>query len=173
MRPAVFAAAVCALAGGAGCGYHVAGKTNLLPDTIQTICIPAFSNATVRYKLTDRIPEALAREFIARTKYRIVSNPDQADAVLRGTVINYFAYPTVFDQTTGRASTIQFMVTLQASLVERATGKVLYSNPNFTMKNQYEVSIDPHAYFEESDTAMDRLSREVAQTLVSAILENF
>src|ERR1051326_7616092 len=62
------------------CGYHVAGHSDLLPQTIHTIAIPAFSNATTRYKLTERLPEALAREFIARSRYRIVSDPNKADA---------------------------------------------------------------------------------------------
>ena len=86
------------------CGYHVAGQANLVPKTIHTIAIPPFANVTVQYKLTDRLPEAIAREFIARTKYQIVSNPDQADAILRGTITNFVAYPSVFDQTTVRAS---------------------------------------------------------------------
>jgi hypothetical protein len=33
--------------------------------------------------------------------------------------------------------------------------------------------VDPNAYFEESDAAMDRLSRDVARTVVSGILEKF
>ena len=38
-----------------GCGYHVAanGTSNALPLTVKTIAIPAFSNVTVRYKLTE------------------------------------------------------------------------------------------------------------------------
>jgi hypothetical protein len=156
-----------------GCGYHVSGSADLMPKTVQTICVPAFGNATVKYQLTDRLPEAISREFITRTRYHIIADPEKADAVLHGTVINYISYPTVFDPATGRASTIQFMVVMQASLVERATGKVLYNAPNFTMKNQYEVATTARAYFEESDTALDRLSREVARTLVSSILENF
>ena len=86
------------------CGYHVAGKADLVPKSIHTIAIPAFTNITTRYKLTDHLPEAISREFIARTRYQIINDPQAADAVLRGSVINYIAYPTVFDQKTQRAS---------------------------------------------------------------------
>ena len=166
---------VCLAAGLAatGCGYHVAGNTDVLPKAVHTICIPAFGNATVRYKLTDHMAEALSHEFIARTRYRVVPTPEQADAVLRGNIINYQEFPSVIDPATGRASTIQVYITLSATLTERATGKVLYTAPNFQIRNQYEISIQPQAYFEESDMAIDRASREVAQRLVSAILENF
>ncbi len=156
-----------------GCGYHVSGHGDLVPKTVHTIAIPAFGNATTRYRLSDRLPEAITREFITRTRYRIVQDQNAADAVLRGTVVNYFAYPIVFDPATGRASTIQVIVNMSATLYERATGKVLFSRPSFDWKQQYEISADPHAFLDESDAAMDRLSRDVARMLVSAILENF
>jgi len=155
------------------CGYHVAGKADLVPKSVKTIAIPAFTNITIRYKLTDRLPEAIAREFISRTRYQVVSDPRQADAVLSGTVVNYTSYPTVFDQRTGRASGLQVNVTLQVTLTERATGKVLFTRPSFETHQRYEISIDPKQYFEESDTALERLSRDVARDVVSAILENF
>jgi hypothetical protein len=41
------------------------------------------------------------------------------------------------------------------------------------MRQRYEISIDPQKYFEESDTALDRLCRDTARTVVSGILENF
>jgi outer membrane lipopolysaccharide assembly protein LptE/RlpB len=155
------------------CGYHVAGKADLVPKTVHTIAIPAFSNITTRYKLTDHLPEAITREFIARTRYQIITDTSQADAVLRGAIVNYVAYPTTIDQQTGRASGLQVNVTLQVSLTERATGKVIFTRPSFEVHQRYELSIKAGAYFDESDAALDRLSRDVARDLVSAILENF
>ena len=103
----------------AGCGYHTAGHADLMPKTIHSVCIPAFKNASSRYKLTDHLPEAISREFIARTRYSIISDCTQADAVLTGTVLNYLANQTVVNVTTGRA-----------------TGKVLYSNANFEARER-------------------------------------
>jgi outer membrane lipopolysaccharide assembly protein LptE/RlpB len=155
------------------CGYHVAGRADLVPKTIQTIAIPAFSNITTRYKLTDRLPEAISREFISRTRYRIVSDPDQADAVLRGAVLSYSSYPTIFDPATGRASGVQLQVTLRVSLVERASGKVLFNRPRIEVRERYQISTDPSVFFEESDGALDRASQQTARQVVSSILENF
>lgn len=157
----------------AGCGYHVAGRADLLPKTLHTIAIPAFGNNTIRYKLSDRLAAAVTREFISRTRYQVIPDESAADAVLRGGVINLMAFPTTFDTTTGRAAGVQMSVFLQLNLQERATGKLLYTNPNMEVRERYEISVDPVAYFEESDTAMDRLSKSVAQAIVSAILEAF
>ena len=172
MRPCA-AAILAGAALLAGCGYHVSGHGDLVPKGIHTIAIPAFGNATSRYRLTDRLPEAITREFITRTHYQIVQDQTSADAILRGTIVNYFAYPIVFDPTTGRASTVQVVVNMSVTLFERATGKVIFTRPSFEWKQQYEISADVRAFLDESDAAMDRLSRDVAQMLVSAILENF
>lgn len=157
----------------ASCGYHTGGHADLVPKNIQAIAVPAFSNLTTRYKLTDRLPEAISREFITRTRYRVVPEPDSADAILRGVVTNYFAYPTVFDPATGRASAVEFRVILQVSLVERVSGKVLFTRPSMEIRERYQISVDPGAFFEESDVAMDRASQQTARHVVSAILENF
>lgn len=171
---AAFPLAIACL-GIASCGYHVVGTTNaLVPKDVHTIAIPAFSNGTVRYKLTDLLPEAIGREFITRTHYKLVDNPDQADAILKGTVITYIAYPTLIDQSTGRTSGLQVNVTLQVSLVERSTGKIIYTRPNFEAHQRYELSTTSNAqYFDESNSSLQRLSRDVARDLVSSILENF
>jgi hypothetical protein len=154
-----------------GCGYHVAGHADLLPAKVKTIAIPAFDNLTTRYKLTERIPENIAREFISRTRYQVIPDQSKADAVLRGGITNYVAYPVI--NVNGRTSVVQMSVFMQLSLVERETGKVLYSRPNFEVRQRYEISQDQVAYFEESDIALERLSRDVARTVVSAILEAF
>ena len=43
--------------------------------------------------------EAVVHEFLARTKYRIVSTEDSADAVLHGEITSFEATPAVFDTT--------------------------------------------------------------------------
>jgi hypothetical protein len=162
-----------------GCGYHVSGRGDLLPATLHTIAIPAFANVTTRYKLTERLPAALTREFITRTRYRVTADPEQAEAILSGSVMNVYMFPFIFDQATGRAAGVQLGVNLQVTLTERGTGKVLFSRPNMEFRQRYEVHADQQNeqsqlnYFEESETALERLSRDVARTVVSAVLEAF
>jgi hypothetical protein len=156
-----------------GCGYKVAGKADLLPKNLHTIAIPAFSNVTMQYKLTDRLPNALAREFIARTRYQVIADENAADMVLTGAIANVIAFPTTFDPVTSRAAGVQVQVVMQVTLRERATGKILYSQPAMDYRERYEISTDPQAYFDESAPAFERMSRGVARNVVSAILEMF
>ncbi len=155
------------------CGYHVAGKGDLIPATVKTVAIPAWGNVTTRYKLTDQIPEAIAREFLLNTRYKVISDVNQADIVLRGAITRYTGYATVVEQSTGRATVVEIHVQLQASLTERATGKVLFTRPNFEVRERYEISVDPQQYFDESDVALARASQATTRQLVSSILNNF
>ena len=157
----------------AACGYRVGGKADLLPDTIHTIAIPAFGNITTRYKLTERLPAAIGREFLSRTRYRVVYDPNEADAILTGSVANYLSATTILDQASGRAAGVQITVYLNVALTNKHTGEVIYQRNNLEVRQRYEVSIEQQAYFDESEVALDRLSREVARQLVSTVLEAF
>ncbi len=167
-RPALFA---CLLT--ASCGYHVAGHANALPAQIHTIAVPAFNNGSLQFRVAEKVTTAVTRELIQRTRYRVVSDPASADAVLSGTLVNFNSFPTTYDTTTGRASGVQVVVQIAVKLTERQTGKVLYNRPNFEVRERYEISVDPKTYFDESGGAIDRLSADAAQTIVSGILENF
>jgi hypothetical protein len=50
---------------------------------------------------------------------------------------------------------------------------VLFTRPGAVFRERYEITTDPQTYFDESDTAMLRVSRDVARSVVTAILENF
>jgi hypothetical protein len=155
------------------CGYHVSGHADTMPKSIHTIALPAWGNITARYKLSEWLPRAIGREFLSRTRYRITAEPNEADAILTGSIVNYLAFPSVSDPQTGRATAIQISVYMQITLTERATGKVIYTRPNIEFKTRYEIAVDQPTYFDESDIALDRLSREVARSVVSSVLEAF
>lgn len=156
-----------------GCGYHTAGHASRLPATVQVIAIPAFVNQTQTYRLESTLTNAVVREFNTRTKYRVIAEADErADAVLRGTVVSAQLAPVTYDSQTGRASTALVTVTIKVSLTGR-DGRVLYENPNYLFREQYQVSRELSSFFEEEGPAVDRMARDFARTLVSNVLEAY
>jgi len=156
-----------------GCGYHVAGRSNSLPKSIRVIAVPALENKTASYRIEQRLTTATVHEFLAKTSYRIVPDPVNGDAVLRGKVLSVEAAPLLFDTATGRATTMLVTVKCEITLEERETGKILYHTDNFLFRNQYEVSTDVKSFFEEQDPALDRLAQDFAARLVAAVTENY
>jgi len=155
------------------CGYHVAGKSDVMPQTIQAIAVVPFGNRTIKYQLARDLPADISREFISRSRYKIVTDPNAADAVLSGDVVNFYAGAIVVDQVSGRATVMQASAFLKVTLTERATGKVLFSRPLFEARERYEISVSPQTYFDEGGAGMARLSKDVARDVVTSILENF
>jgi hypothetical protein len=163
----------------AGCGYHVAGTTSALPKSIHTIAVPALENKTTSYRIEQRLTAATIHEFVIKTPYHIVSDPENGDAVLRGKVLTLEAVPllysstTVENPTTSRATTMLVTVKCEVTLEDRATGKILYHTDNFLFRNEYEISTDVTSFFEEQDPALERLAKDFATRLVAAITENY
>jgi outer membrane lipopolysaccharide assembly protein LptE/RlpB len=156
-----------------GCGYHTAGHAAQLPPDIRTIAVPSFSNETLTYRVEQMLTASVVREFTTRTRYRIVSDPtDGADATLRGTVLSTTASPLAYDTASGRAASVLVVVSMRVVFSDR-NGKVLYQNPAYLFREQYEVSQDLATFFEEDSPAFRRLSQDFARTLVSNVLEGF
>jgi len=155
------------------CGYHTAGHAVQLPENVKTIAVPAFRNETLTYRIEQMLTASVVREFTTRTHYRVLhSDSEDADATLRGTVLSTVASPLTYDTATGRAASVLVVVSMKVTLTDRS-GRVLYQNPAYLFREQYEVSQDLQSFFEEDSPAFRRLSNDFARTLVSNILEGF
>jgi outer membrane lipopolysaccharide assembly protein LptE/RlpB len=156
-----------------GCGYHTAGRASRLPASLHTIAIPGFKNQTQTYRIEQILTGDVVREFISRTKFQVVNDAsDTSDATLTGTVVSALASPLTYDANTGRASSAVVTVTMRVSLTDRS-GRVLFENPNYTFREQYQVAREIASFFDEQTPALQRMSRDFARTLVSDILEAY
>jgi outer membrane lipopolysaccharide assembly protein LptE/RlpB len=162
----------------AGCGYHTVGHSVQLPANVKTIAIPTFKNETNTYRIEQMLTNSVVREFTTRTHYHILNGSnsndasDTADATLRGTVLSTSASPLTYNSATGQAASVLIVVSMKVSLSDRQ-GKVIYQNPAYLFREQYEVSQDLASFFEEDSPAFRRLSQDFARTLVSNILEDY
>jgi len=171
MRTGILAALGAVLLG--GCGYHIAGKADLMPKTIHTIGIEPFHNNTQRNDLARLLPQDLGREFISRSRYQVIQDPKQADAVLAGAISDFVSFSTTADPVTGRSTGAQVIMHLNVYLTDRKTGKVLFQRTGYEFRERYEISENVTTYFDESSTAVERVAQDAARSIVTAILENF
>ena len=124
-------------------------------------------------RIEQRLTSATVHEFLARTPYKVVSNPSDGDAVLHGKVVALEAVPLLFDTTSGRATTMLVTVKCEVTLTQTSTQKVLYHTDNFVFRSEYEISTDVTSFFDEQDPALDRVAKDFAQRLVAAVIENY
>lgn len=157
----------------AACGYHVAGKTSSWPSEWSTIAIPSFKNDTTRYRIEQRFTEAVIREFISRTKYRITQDTAGADGVLHGEIVSIDTNPVLFNSTTGEVQTMIVTIHVKVQLIDNHTSKEVYENADMVFRDEYQISSDVPSFFEEQSPALGRMSRDFAARLVSNVMENF
>jgi len=76
----------------AGCGYHLSGS-NRLPSDIETVAVPVFHNNTFEPTLENTVTAAVKQEFLTTSRLKVVNDPDQADLVVKGTIVSYGLTP--------------------------------------------------------------------------------
>jgi hypothetical protein len=156
-----------------GCGYHTSGHMVRLPSDIHTIYVPMFENTTQTFRVEQTLTAAVVQEFRSRTDFRVVTTSDgNADATLKGMVTYTANSPLTYDSVTGRISSSVVTISMKVSLVSKG-GKTLWSNPNYTYREQYQVSRDVASFFDESNPAFLRIANEFAKSLVSNIVEAY
>ncbi len=156
-----------------GCGYHTGGAAVRLPTDLHVLYVPTFGNTSPAYQVQQTVTQAVVRELRNRTHYQVVSTNDgDYDAELLGTITSLYIAPLTYDSVTGRVSSSIVVMTLNCSLTNRQ-GRVLWSNPNYLYREQFQESIDAASFFDEAGPAVQRVANSFSKTLVSDILESY
>jgi Lipopolysaccharide-assembly len=153
------------------CGYKRAGKGRSLPVNIKTIAVPVFQNSSLKYRVEQRFTQAVIEEILKRARgIRITQNPDDADAVLSGDIRSFRAAGSVLDER-GRTRVWDVRIITGVTLRDQHTRKILFDAQRLDFNGEYELADDPQSFFNEENPAVDRIAKEFAQSLVSAIME--
>ena len=161
-----------------GCGYALAGRGSFLPAYIRVVGIPPLENRTTFFQVEQVLTEKIRTEFIGRGKYSVEPSESGAQAVLSGAITAITVTPIGF--TEQQLSTrYLFTLTMRVQFVEVATNAVLWSNETLTFRDEVDLTtrsdtaIEGATFLDQERTAFERISPDVARTVVSAILEAF
>jgi outer membrane lipopolysaccharide assembly protein LptE/RlpB len=156
-----------------GCGYTLVGSGNTLDPKIHSIEVPAFVNKTTRVELEQRVTQAVADEFVSRGRLRLVKTPNDADAILRGSIDSFGIFPIAFNQQ-GRATQYQISITANIELLDhRNEDKVLWKNDQYRFTENYQIDINSTDAFDQETRAITEIAQRFAESLVTNLLEGF
>ena len=155
-----------------GCGYHLAGTGSSLPEHIKTVGVPIFQNNTQGYQVEQKITAAIDSLLIQRGKYKVIPAEEGADAVLKGTITSVSLVPITFNAD-GQANKYNVIITAKVSFTDAIDKKILFTNPGFTFRGQYDIDQSQIAFFDRQSQAVDDIAKDFAESIVSAILEGF
>ena len=164
--------------GSAGCGYALAGRGTFLPDYIRVVGVPQLANNTTFFQIEQILTEKIRTEFIGRGRYTVIPNPEGADAVVTGTVTSIAVQPVGFTEQQF-ASRYLFTLTMSVEFTDVRTSQVLWSSTALTFREEYElttrsnVALEGETFLSQERTSFDRISTDLARTVVTAIVEAF
>jgi hypothetical protein len=161
-----------------GCGYALAGRGSFLPAYIRVVAIPPLENRTTFFQVEQVLTEKIRTEFISRGKYNVIATPTGAQAVLSGAITSITVQPVGFtDQQL--SSRYLFTLTMRVQFVDATTNMVLWSNESLTFREEVDLTtrsdtaLEGAAFLDQERSSFERISPDVARTVVSAILEAF
>lgn len=159
---------------GAGpCGYQRAGFGGSFPQNVHTIAIQTLRNESLRYRVEQRFTAALADEILRRgLPITLTTDATHADALITGSLRN-FGFRNVLVDNQGRARVFEITVTTSISLRDQTNNKIIFNDPRLQFRGEYQLSEDPRSFFNEEDPAVDRIARDFARSVISAMLEGF
>jgi hypothetical protein len=174
-----FLGSLALAAASTGCGYALAGRGSFLPQNIRTVAIPQIENRTNVTQIEQIVTERIRNEFIGRGKYQVITDRAGADAVLLGTITSIFLQPTALSnqQITSR---YMFTLTMSVQFTDARTNEVIWSNDALVFREEYDLTtagsgntLNGAEFIDQERSSFERISQDLARTVVTAILEAF
>jgi outer membrane lipopolysaccharide assembly protein LptE/RlpB len=151
------------------CGYRFSGGGSL-PGGAETISVLMLENRTAEIGIQTQLTGDISYEVTRRDSTRI-ARPGNADAVLSGVV------RTIQDTDiahTGTSTASQRRVTLTVDMqLKRPDGTVLWRRSGFSDYEAYDVASDRNQTDLNRKSAVEKLSKRLAERIYKSITDNF
>jgi hypothetical protein len=161
-----------------GCGYALAGRGSFLPTYIRSVGIPQLENQTTFFQVEQILTDKVRTEFIGRGKYSVLPQAAGADAVLTGAITGISVQPVALTDTQ-LASRYRFTMTLRVRFSDARTNEVLWFNDSLSFSQEYDLSSSSNvalqgaSFLDQERNSYERISTDIARSVVTAILEAF
>lgn len=158
-----------------GCGYRLASMVNPMLDNYDSIAIPYFENKTFEAEAVTIFTYAVVNEFVESKRLK-VENIDKADLVLYGKIIKLNERSIGYSRD-DKAREYRIWATLELSLEEKSTGKVLWKRNKLTHDNEYLSADLRTGEITETDAskrkALVLLAEDLAERIHDSIVQGF
>ncbi len=151
-----------------GCGYSLRGS---LPENLQTVAVPVFQNRTTVPAVENFLTTAILNAFMTNGRLR-VTTVDRADAILEGDIITYSLQAIAYDAV---ANVRQYRLTLTLNLRFRDVrrNQLLFQRNGYSDRADFVVPGTVAETIVASETALQKVSTEIARSVVSLVIERF
>jgi hypothetical protein len=137
----------------AGCGYHFNEMADESLSGIQKVYVGNFPNRTDEAYLENIFRNALIDQFIRGNRFQVVGDEAEADAVVRGTVQRVTTTHTAYEES-DLAAEERVSLSVQIVFEDRATGRTLWEDRNFSGTEDYLVTDVAESHVDDNNIEM-------------------
>ncbi|MCX5716440.1 MAG: LptE family protein [Candidatus Omnitrophica bacterium] len=157
-----------------GCGYTT---KSLLPTHIKTVYVENFKNsidiaAEVSSKkpfrlyspgLENELTNAVAERFIFDGNLKVAKNPDEADSILSGELLEYIKEPLRYDDNEN-VTEFRVRVSASAKFLDKSANKIIWQLSNFCGESSQRTSGSlQKSEAQARSEAVDDLARRIVE----------
>lgn len=171
-----------ALVSSAACGYYFRSSGEPLGIKMESLAIPMVTSSSSDIDLESDFTRILREEFINNARVPLLGE-GQAQFILFGRLYEIGTEPIAYDQQESTLSghTTTFSVTktrrltlkLDIKLVERASGRVLWSERAMAERANYDVGTDPLETRHNKKQALEEIASLLSKRVFLKTLERF
>jgi hypothetical protein len=166
----------------AGCGYRVRDYGRPVGLQIESMSIPMVETTSSLLGLESEFTQILRREFASNSRIPIVSR-EKSQTVLLGSVYDISFEPLSYEsrQFAVGDDTATYSVTnsrwlrlkMNAKLVDRTTGQVIWERRGMEERVRFNVGSDPLENRFEERKAVERIAQRLAARIYAQTMERF
>ena len=149
-----------------GCAGYQLGS--MLPPGITSVYVPTFQNDTDQPQIESQTTQATINELIRDGSLRVESE-DNADSILRVTLVEYELAPLGFERDRPTATDeYRVLLTAEIMLENRETGEIIFEDPLVRGESTFLLDTDLTS---GKRIALPEASRDLAHDIVERIVE--
>jgi hypothetical protein len=152
----------------AGCGYSFRGT---LPDHIQSIAVPVFTNRTAEPAVDSVITRAVVEAFSTNGRLRVVG-AERADSLLEGEITGYELISLAFDPSAA-VRRYRLVVTLNLRYRDLRQNRLVFERSGFQERADFQVAAAAAQTLVQEDAALRTAAVEIGRSVVALTLDRF
>jgi len=155
-----------------GCGYSFAPKGENIDNRIQKVYVESFDNKTAQAGIENYVRTAFINQFIQNSRLKIVGSAEEADAIVKGKILNLNTSPLSYGSNSLVAEE-RATIILELTFQENESGKIIWSSKNITGTVEYTLSDDINSTPAIKKDAFIKLANDTAEKAFNLMMSGF
>ena len=153
------------------CGYRFSGS-GAFPEGVDYIFIEVIENRTSKIGVERIVTNQLISEFSRQRESSLVSNVNEADAILNGS-INSIRTQTISRVGTEVANEREVVMMVDLRLIKKNGGAVIWAAKGLSDREAYDVDSVKIETDRNEELALGRLSKRLSERIFNRLTDNF